>query len=183
MKKTVGLACLIVLLSLAARAAEIEKVAQICDVGICLYWWPKLPTIKGWHQDKEASMEYGADALAPDGFAFSNAVVVIYGTASYKPRNPQAKSLQMFIASDQQHFLASEPGVEIREVKPLATGDGKLMQSFTFSPKSNGNWEQVAYGEEGQYYLTFVLSARSRSAFQSAESTYREMIARYKQKI
>lgn len=183
MKTALRLACFVLLLSLAVRAAEIEKRAQMCPSGICLYWWPKLPPIKGWHQDQNFSYHYGVDALAPDGFTFSNAVAVMYANAAYKPRDPRTKSLQMFIVNDQQGFRSSDPGIRITEVASLANGDGIKMRSYVFVPKAKGNWEQVTYGEEGDYYLTFVLSSRSKSGFQNARNAYRQMISEYKQKM
>ena len=171
--------CLFLLLSPASQA-EIEKNAMVCDTGICLYWWPKLPQLKGWHQDKEMSFEYSANALAPDGFSFSNAEAVLYATASYKPRNPEVKTLEMFIANDQKTFKASASDISIKEVKEMTTGDGKKYRSFTFFPTSKGNWEQVAYGEEGDFYLVFTLSSRSKEGFDKTQYAYRELIAHYK---
>ncbi len=182
-KNALKLACFVLLLSLAVQAAEIEKRAQLCHTGICLYWWPKLPQIKGWHQDQDFSYRYGVDALAPNGFTFSNAVAVMYANAAYKPRDPGTKSLQMFIADDQNGFRSSDPGIEITEVRSLANGDGVKMPSFIFVPKAKGNWEQVTYGEEGDYYLTFVLSSRSQIGFRKARDAYRELISGYKEKM
>jgi hypothetical protein len=182
-KNLIRLTCVVLLLSLAVQAAEIEKRAQPCQTGICLYWWPKLPQIKGWHQDRDFSYHYGVDALAPNGFTFSNAVAVMYANAAYKPRDPEAKSLQMFIANDQHGFLSSDPGLKITELPPLTNGDGIKMRSYMFAPKVKGNWEQVTYCEEGDYYLTFVLSSRSKSGFQRAHSAYFELISRYKAKM
>jgi hypothetical protein len=182
-KNALRLACFVLLLSLAVQAAEIEKRALVCQTGICLYWWPKLPQIKGWHQDKSFSYRYGVDALAPDGFTFSNAVAVMYANAAYKPRDPESKSLQMFIANDQRGFRSSDPGIKITEVSPLANGDGVKMPSYIFVPKAKGNWEQVTYAAEGDYYLTFVLSSRSKSGFQKAEDAYRKLISGYKAKM
>ena len=161
MKVTVKIFCFILLLSVAARA-EIEKNAAPCETGFCLYWWPKLPQLKGWHQDKEQSYQNGVNALSPDGSSFADAETVIYANAIYKPRTPKTKSLDMFITDDKKRFFDSDPGVAITEVTELLTGDAKKFRSFTFSPKSKGNWEQVSYGEEGDYYLTFVLSSRSK---------------------
>jgi hypothetical protein len=182
-KNALRLACFVLLLSLAVQAAEIEKRALVCQTGICLYWWPKLPQIKGWHQDKNFSYRYGVDALAPDGFTFSNAVAVMYANAAYKPRDPETKSLQMFIANDQRGFRSSDPGIKITEISPLANGDGVKMPSYMFVPKAKGNWEQVTYAAEGDYYLTFVLSSRSKSGFQKAEDAYRKLISGYKAKM
>ena len=182
MKTIIRVSCLVLLLTFAVQA-EIEKLAQVCDSGICFFWWPKLPQIKGWHQDKDESYQYSVNALAPDGFTFVNAKAVIYAGATYKPRVPETKSLSMFIEDDTRHFVASRPGIAITEVDAVTTGDGQKMRSFTFIPKSKGDWEHVSYGEEGDYYLVFTLSARSREAFESAQGAYRDLIARYKSRM
>jgi hypothetical protein len=184
MRTVAKVACLITLVLLLALAvqADIEKTAIVCNTGICFYWWPKLPPVPGWHQDKEQSLNYGANALAPNGSSFVDAEAVMYAVAVYKPRDPEDKSLAMFIAGDKEHSLSSNPNVVITQVSDLVNGDGAKLPSFTFFPKSNGNWEQVSYGEEGDFYLTFALSARSKKAFDKMQSTYRDLIAHYKAK-
>lgn len=179
MKLFARICCLTLFLSMTARA-EIEKYALQCETGFCLYWWPKLPEIKGWHQDKDESYHYSMNALAPDGSSFVNAEAVMYANAVYKPRVPETKSLDTFIADDKKHFLASDPHIAIAEVSELITGDGNKFRSFTFFPKSKGNWEEVTYGEEGEYYLTFVLSSRSKDRFDKTQSSYRQLIGQYK---
>lgn len=174
--------CVVSLLSIAAQA-EVEKIATPCDSGICLYWWPKLPPVRGWHQDKDQSFRYRINALAPDGSSFSRAEAVMYAEAIYKPRLAETKSLDALIASDKQKFLESDPSLTITEAGKMKTGDGIAMRSFTFFPKSQGNWEQVTYGEETEYYLIFTLSSRSKKAFDRTTTTYRELIARYKVKL
>ncbi len=178
------IACFIILaffLGVAVQA-DIEKTAVMCNTGFCFYWWPKLPVVRGWHQDKQQSLNYNANAIAPNGSSFVDAEAVMYGVAVYKPRDPEAKSLAMFIASDKQQFLSRDPGIIIAQVGDLTNADGNKLPSFTFFPKSAGNWEQVSYGEEGDFYLTFVLSARSKKAFDRTESVYRDLIAHYKAK-
>jgi len=182
MRTVAKICCFILLLAMTAHA-EIEKLAQVCDTGICFYWWPKLPHLQGWHQDKDQSLNYGVNALAPDGFTFANAESVMYAEASYKPRVPETKSLGTLIADDKRRFLASAPGIVISEVREVTTGDGQKMRSFTFFPRSKGNWEEVSYGEEGQFYLIFTLSSRSQEGFDKAQDTYRDLIAHYKAKM
>jgi hypothetical protein len=182
MKMISGICCFIALLGITARAG-VEKIAVPCPNGICLYWWPKLPQLKGWHQDKDQSFNYGVNAMAPDGSSFVNAESVMYARAEYKPRVPETKSVDMLIADDKKGFLASDPGITVTEVSALVTGDGSKMRSFTFFPKSKGNWELVSYGEESDYYLIFSLSSRSKEAFDKAQSAYRELIAQYKAKL
>lgn len=182
MKTTVKICVLVLLLALGAQA-EIEKIAQVCDSGICFYWWPKLPRIKGWHQDTDRSYLYSINALAPDGFSFANAETVMYAAAIYKPRVPETKSLAMFIEDDKRHASNSVAGIAITETDPLVTGDGKKMRSFTFFARLKGDWEQVSYGEEDDYYLVFTLSSHSRAGFDKTQSTYRGLIANYRARM
>jgi hypothetical protein len=181
MRLTAKICCIILLLGITAHA-EIEKIALPCDAGLCLFWWPKLPPLQGWHQDKDMSFKYQVNALAPDGSSFAKADAVLYANANYKPRMPETKTLEQFLAGDQKDFLAAIPGITIKEVGKLPTGDGKILRSFTFFPKSAGNWEQVSYGEEGEFYLVFTLSAHSNEAFLKAQNAYRELISHYKEK-
>jgi hypothetical protein len=175
--------CFLVLLLTMGARGEIEKIASVCDAGICFYWWPKLPQVRGWHQDKDGSYQYSVNALAPDGFTFVNAEAVMYAGATYKPRVPELKSLVIFIENDRKAFVESRPGISITEVQAMTTGDGQIMRSFTFLPKSAGDWEQVSYGEEGDYYLVFTLSSHSKASFDKAQSAYRELIGNYKAKM
>jgi hypothetical protein len=173
--------CIIALFSMTARA-EIEKTIVPCDTGKCLYWWPKLPQIKGWHQDKGQSFNSGISAWAPNGHSFVNADAVIYAIATYKPTVPETKTLVNFIAADTSRFIVSDPTITITEERQLVTGDGQKLRSFTFLPESKGSWEVVSYGEEGNYYLTFVLSSRSKEGFDKAQGAYRQLIAGYRVK-
>jgi len=160
--------------------AEIEKIAIQSGKGISLYWWPKLAPVKGWHQDREYSVRYSANALAPDGFTFKDAETVMYVSALYKPRIPETKSLEALIENDRKNFEANVPGVSIQEVAPLSTADGQKLRSFTFFPAKGGNWERVSYGEEGEFYLIFTVSSRSQSGFNAVLSAYEKLAASYK---
>lgn len=178
---------LILLLSLAFASvsihAEIEKSFTQCPNGFCLYWWPKLPDIKGWHQELGQSQYFGFNALAPDGFTFKDAAAVMYAKASYKPRDPETKTLAAFIENDKVDFIRSDPGIVVAALAPLPTADGKKLSSFTYFPTNGGNWECVSYGEEGEFYLTFVLSARSKAAYEKAFPSFKAMINAYKERL
>lgn len=172
------------LLALALpAAAEIENYAVPCEQRLCFHWWPKLPSIEGWEQDREHSFHYSVNALVPIGSSFANADVVMYAKAVYKPRQPEATSLSVLIEHDRNDFTENVPGFKIEEVEPLSTGDGTKLRSLTFSPPATGgNWEQVSYGEEGDFYLIFTVSSRSAEGFTSSRSIYRDLIARYREK-
>jgi hypothetical protein len=160
--------------------AEIEKIAVPSEKGFSFYWWPKLAAVEGWHQDREHSILYSANALAPDGFTFKTAESVIYVSALYKPRSPEITSLDALIKNDKMDFEANVPGISVNEVAPLVTADGEKLRSFTFFPTKGGNWERVSYGEEGEFFLIFTVSSRSQSNFTSAVVAYEKFISAYK---
>lgn len=164
----------------ATASAKIKKIAIPCKTGMCLYWWPELAPVQGWHHDQGASLMYGINAEAPDGYTFSNAVAVIYAKAMYKPRLPQTKSLKVLIDNDKAKFLSRDPKMQIAEVKSLRTADGRVLQSYTFSPAKEGNWEEVSYGEEGDFYLLFVISSRTKKGLEKGLDAYKEFISQYK---
>jgi len=167
----------------AATVAEIEKRGHPCETGVCLYWWPKLPVVNGWHQDPEASERYAANALTPNGSTFKNAETVMYATAPFKPRVPILKSVADLIASDKKDFVQSSPGIVISEAKALVTGDGQKLRSFTFFPAGHGDWERVSYGQEGDFYLIFTISSRTKAGYKKALPAYEALIRHYKEKL
>ena len=170
-----------ILLSPVIVNAEIEKLSRGCNSGFCLYWWPKLTSVKGWHQERESSYANSANIQVPDGSTFSDAETVIYASALYKPRVPETTSLEMLLNNDKNKFLSHDPGMVITEVAPLETGDGKLLKSYTFFPQKKGDWEQVSYGEEGDFFLIFTISSRTQEGFAKTLEIYRQYISQYKE--
>jgi hypothetical protein len=180
MKRRTMLAGILLLVPLVATP-EIEKVGQPCEKGICLAWWPKLEPANGWHHERGPSFANGVNVQVPDGFTFSNAETVIYAKAEYKPRIPKTTSLEALIKDDKDDFLKHDPSIAITKVPSLKTKDGKALESYTFFPEVKGNWEEVSYGEEGDFYLIFTISSRSRAGFADSLTTYEQYIARYKE--
>lgn len=175
---------LVLTLGLALRVAhaEIEKFAIRTAKGTSYRWWPKLPPLKGWRHDRDQSLHYSINALAPEGSTFADAETVMYAKAVHKPRQPESKTLEMFIENDKKASLSRSPDIVIQEGAALSTADGRKLRSFTFFPKRKGNWERVSYGEEGDFYLVFAVSSRSRAGYKAAEKAYVELIRSYKEK-
>jgi hypothetical protein len=94
---------------------------------------------------------------------------------------PETKSLDMLISNDQKEFRSADSEIVITQARSLTTGDNKTLRSFTFFPKTKGNWEQVSYGEEGDFYLIFTISSKSQKGFDSSLDTYRTLLSRYKE--
>jgi hypothetical protein len=179
----IRLVLLLAILLLASHTAlpEIEKVGRVCGSGICPAWWPKLEPVKGWHHEDAASFANNANVQVSDGFTFSNSETVIYARALYKPRSPEATSLDVLIKNDRDEFLKEDASKEIAKISPLKTKDGKALETYTFFPKATGNWEEVSYGEEGDFYLVFTISSRSHAGFLASRSVYEQYIAQYRE--
>jgi hypothetical protein len=162
-------------------SAEIEKIGEPCETGICLYCWPKLPAVAHWHHERGPSLKYGANTLARDGTTFMDADTVMYAKALYKPRIPGTTSLDVVLMNnDKEQFVRDTPVVKRSEVKALKTGDGQILRSFTFFPATQGNWERVSYGEEDDFYLIFTISSRTKSGYDKALPAYEAMINAYR---
>ncbi len=162
---------------------EIFKLAIPSDQGLQLYWWPVLPEVFGWQHDEGASQQYGINALVPVGSSFSAAPAVMYGKALYKTRMPQTKSLEQLIGDDRAQFAKDTPRIAISELPLMQDGDGKPVRCLSFSPPANGNWELVAYSEEGDFYLLFTVSAQSQRALADARSAFEQLVSHYKEKL
>jgi hypothetical protein len=162
--------------------AEIEKRAIVCDNGICFSWWPKLPELKGWYSDQEASESYSMHTLVPYGENFADAETVIYANAPYKPRMPKVTTVETLIEDDQKDFRQNVPGIAIKEIEPVVTADGQRLRSFLFMPPtgSSESWERVSYGEEGDFYLIFTLSSRTKDSMNHRLDDYLSLIRAYR---
>jgi hypothetical protein len=161
-------------------AAEMEKNAVAGTQGIQLFWWPRLPAVEGWIHDRPTSLQYGAYMLVPRGKTFAEAEAVIYAKAMYKPRAPQISSLGQLIERDRKEFEDQPGGAKARDAERLYTADAQPLACLLFEPTGGGNWERVCYLEEGDYYVLFTLSSRSRAAFESTMKTYVTLINRYR---
>lgn len=168
--------------ALSASHAEIEKFSTICNQGICFAWWPKLPTLAKWHHDRQSSLMYGFNALVPNGSSFAEAEAIIYAIAPYKPRVPDDKTLEQHIQHDLDNFLAETPDLQITETDSLVTKDGKRLRSFLFQPRTRGQWERVTYGEEGEFFISFVASARTEIGLKNAMKDYLHLVRQYSEK-
>lgn len=113
--------------------AEIEKTAVPSDQGIRFLWWPKVKPPAGWHFDKGSSYFLSFNALAPNGGTFSRAETVMYAKATFKPRIPNAKSLDGFMHHDIADFLAAEPGLAAKPEGMLRSAEGKDFRVVAFT--------------------------------------------------
>jgi len=175
------LVALVFLASMEA-SAEISKVAVPEDSGFQLYWWPVLPIPAGWLHDEGISRASGVNMLRPRGTTFAKAPAVMYGRADFKPRIPEVHSLIEYVAKDRNALAEESPTTVIAELQAVRNGDGKLLSVVSYVIPSRHQWELTAYGEEGEFYLLFTLSASSEAGFNQARPVFYAMLATYKER-
>ncbi len=71
-------------------------------------------------------------------------------------------NLQAFIEFNEFEYNSKSLGIEVEEVEPLVTADGQRLRSFINSNTKTGFVDRSSYGEEGDFFLIFVISARSK---------------------
>jgi hypothetical protein len=161
--------------------ADVEKIAQLYGEQICFHWWPRVEPPEGWKHERGQSLHYNFNALAPIESDFANAEAVMYANAIYRPRVPAEKTLSAFIDSDIQKFRSDNPGLSVTELPALKTADGKIAKLFLLKPTGQGQWERVAYFEEGDYYMVFVASSRTESGLLRVAGTHETLVSRYRE--
>jgi len=183
--KSAWLAAAVLVLVAASARAEIVKLAvfDCAKNEICLYIWPKLPAVAGWHTDEQANYENKINTLVPDGFTFDNTETVIYAEATdqrgYKTDHPDVTPLEGYIKDDMDTFRENNPDVEIVEADPLVTADGHKLRTFSFSKLKKDRCQIVAYGEEDNYYIIFVIDSRDEAGLARNLETYRALVKSY----
>ncbi len=161
--------------------AEITKIALPNERGLSFHWWPKLPPLAGWDHRYEMSLQQGANTLLPVGKNLQTTDAVIYAIAMFKERIPKVKTLEMMIAKDQQDMAKKFPGVVVTDVPPLINGDGKKLVSRRFTSPATGHRARVAYLGEGDFFLTFTLSAFSDDDLHKSMKDYETLITQYRE--
>ena len=169
------------LLAASSAHAVIEHVVIDTPKGKVERWWPKVQAPKGWHHDRGNSLNYHMNAFAPVGESFASAEAVMYGRAIRTSSDSNLRNLGEFMARERASFLKRSPNYEIRDDKPIVTRSGLSLKTRLFIPKDGqGNWERVAYGEENDYYVIFVASARSKKALDGMAEPFLQMVRQYR---
>ena len=171
----------VILTTCTAASADMERIATPCKTGICFHWWPKVAIPPGWQHDRDHSLHYNFNALAPEGKSFADAETVMYVNAVYRPRVPEAKTLDEFIRNDHTNFVNEAPDLKIVPAGTLKTANDRIVYSWTLSPASKGQWERVAYLEQGEYYIVFVISSRNQAGLRAAGPSFEQLVAAYRE--
>jgi hypothetical protein len=169
----------VAILAFPLAQAETEEFTETCDTRICSWRRPIVDPPPGWSRDNGASRHYKMNAFAPNGSSFADAPAVMYALAVDKSSFPE-KSLPAFLGRGHPSASGSG-GIEVAPTPRLTTGDGKSFEALRYAPPpgSEGQHETVAYGEEGDYFVVFVISARTAKAHDAAYASFVELLRGY----
>ena len=161
-----------------AARAETEGFTYQCESGLCFWRRPVVEPPPGWVRDEAAGHQYRFNAFARKGEDFAKAAAILYANAIY--RKNAEPSLAGQIAADRERILKDDPRAKISESKPVRNADAKTLRTFAFAPGgTGGTWETVAYDEEGEYYIRFVLSALTQAAHDKALADFTAFVRGY----
>ena len=175
--RAVGMALALVVV-LPAQAG-LEPVVGECNGSTCLWHEPTVHAPKGWEFKESASSRYHARAFAPTGSNFANATAVMYAKAV--PKEGQPATLAGFISQDVASYQARDAKLKVKTGLAYPDGDGRRLQAVQLVPSTGTGqqWQTIAYGEEGAFYLVFDLSASGVVEHDAAVPAFEQMVASY----
>ena len=136
-------------------------------------------SLTGWALDGDSSQRLGVTVLVPAPSSMATASALMYRKVLDKERLPENMSLAQLIADDRNEFEINTPDISIQEVTPLRDSKGRRVTCIAYSPADAGNWERVAYVEDGDFYLVFTVSASSEAALKSALPAFWKFVGSY----
>lgn len=159
--------------------AGLEPVVGTCGATSCLWHEPTVHAPKGWDFKELASARYHARAFAPAGSNFGNATAVMYAKAV--PKEGQPPSLAAFMSQDIASYRAKDDKLQVKTGLSYTDGDGRTLRAVQLVPAvgSGLQWETIAYGEEGAFYLVFALSGAGVVEHDAAVPAFKQMLASY----
>ena len=159
--------------------AALDPVLGTCDGHACLWHEPTVRAPQGWAFKDAASTRYHARAFAPAGSNFADATAVMYAKAV--PKAGEAATLAAFMTQDIAGFRAKDAKLQVKPGLTFADGDGRMLKAVQLVPGggNGGQWQTIAYGEEGAFYLVFALSASGTLEHDTALPAFKQMLATY----
>lgn len=128
----------------------------------------------GWVFDNESGVGQGLHAVQyPVGSTWADSRVVIYTGVSHG-------RLAEVMADDLARFRKDHPDVQVRDLEPLTTGDGRVACVREFRGDRFGNVERLAYIETPEVVCEIVLTGRDEAATQSGLEAFRFAVGSFR---
>ena len=135
--------------------------------------------LAGWTRDDDASQRFGVTVLVSANSSIATTPAVMYRKQIDKQRLLDGLSLAQLIADDRSEFEINAPDIVVEEVAPLRDSKGSRVTCIAYSPADAGNWERVAYVEDGDFYLVFTVSASSEASLKNALPAFGKLVGSY----
>jgi hypothetical protein len=133
---------------------------------------------EGWVLDGESGARQGLAAVFyPKGSSWKDGAAVMYVNTACRCG---VKSLEEFVEGDVKRFREGSPSLKVADGPALKPGGGQRVLVKRFSGDGNGNVESVAYVEEGEEFLLFVLTARTQKDFDASASAFDQLVSSYR---
>lgn len=131
----------------------------------------------GWVLDLEAGKSLESDAvLYPKGTRYGDAPSVLYATAQERGKG---KDLAEIIQLDFNGTKSQNPRLSMEKGPTLYSLLQKPAQVRFYNGFKDGHWEAVAYLEEEEVLMTFVLSSSDEKIFHEDLPALQVLVASY----
>ena len=166
------------ILATSLVSAEVENIATPDAECNCIRFWhrPKIVAPTGWTIDDEAGNYHQIAALAPGNASFDDSQVVMYARAIRK--SDQHTNLRSFVQAAADTQRQANATNKIISRGSLKRGDKTefLLVEVTPRPSPQANFDYIAYGEEGEFWIAYVISARDIKTREKYAPTFRSFV-------
>lgn len=142
-----------------------------------LAFYVKAPSM--WKADCDAGFEMNLLlALHPKNETWSRSQTVMYINSASLQIEGQ-KTLTELIQYDEDKFRKNYPSITVEDKGILNLRGSKRFLLKYFGGESYGNYETIAYLDEGLTGILFVLSSRTKSGHDESYSSFLELLNSY----
>ena len=139
----------------------------------------KLTAPSEWILDNKSGVSQGIHAVFyKKGFTWSNAETVMYANTS-PLKIPKQETLSELMKYDADRFRENYPGINITNGKEIKINDKTVAIVKRFGSKSYGNYEAIAYIDEGKTGIMIVMSSRTEFGIERDYEKFVELVKSY----
>lgn len=144
--------------------------------------WAFLASVpSGWVRDDRSLHSQGIDALyykAGANFSPQGLHMYISPTPRTKAKD-EPSSLSAFMQEDEESFMASYPGILVKDLEPYDPGMGYAFPLRDLDDTVDGYYQALAYYEGEGAFFVFVLACRSPAEREAERPALTELLSSF----
>lgn len=161
---------IVTLIALAGAAIAGDEIVYGQEIGIGV----SVPD--GWIFDRESGRSQGLQGvLYPVGSTWESSPQMIY---IHIVRLMPGESLGKFILADLETFAKSGPDIRTKKMPALLLAGGSKAEVWEFTGEEWGNFERSAYLSKDACVVLFVLSSKSREAYDQSLEAFAGLVTK-----